>query len=106
MKLIAIYTTVSSLEEARQIASALVERKLVACAQISQIESFYCWKDAVQNDPEFRLLLKTTDDRYSAVESAIRELHSYELPAIHAVAIDHVYEPYAAWVVEGSAGSL
>ncbi len=102
MNLIAVYTTVASIEAARTIASTLVERHLVACAQISEIESFYCWKDAVQNDKEFRILLKTTDDRYSAVETAIRELHSYELPAIHAVAIDRVYEPYAAWVVEGS----
>jgi len=104
MKLIAVYTTVSSLEEARKIAKTLVERKLVACAQISEIESFYAWKGEVQNDQEFRILLKTTDTRYKAVETAIRDLHSYELPAIHAVAIKHAYEPYAAWIEECSAG--
>jgi periplasmic divalent cation tolerance protein len=52
MKLIAIYTTVGSLQEARQIAKTLVERKLVACAQISEIESFYAWKGEVQNDQD------------------------------------------------------
>ena len=104
MKLIAIYTTVGSLAEAREIARTLVERKLIACAQISEIESFYPWKGAMQNDREFRLLLKTTAGRYKTVESAIRALHTYELPAIHAVALEHVYGPYASWVEECSAG--
>ena len=104
MKLIAVYTTIGNLEEARKIAKTLVERKLVACAQISEIESFYPWKGQVQNDQEFRVLLKTTDTRYKAVETAIRDLHSYELPAIHAVTIQHAYEPYAAWIEDCFAG--
>ncbi len=32
-----------------------------------------------------RLLFKTTEARYQAVENAIRDMHSYELPAIYAV---------------------
>lgn len=103
MKLIAVFTTVGSLDEARMIARALVERRLVACAQITEIESFYSWNGAVQNDKEFRIMLKTTEARYKAVETAIRALHSYELPAIHAVAVERAYEPYAAWVGQYSA---
>jgi periplasmic divalent cation tolerance protein len=97
-KPIAVVTTVGSLDEARAMARALVQRKLAACAQISQIESFYHWQGTLQNDTEFRVLFKTTGERYVAVEAAIRELHSYELPAIHAVVFEHVYAPYAAWV--------
>ncbi len=104
MKLIAILTTTASHVEAREIAAALVERKLVACAQISEIESFYRWEGAVHHEPEFRILLKTTEERYAAVESAIRELHSYTLPAIVAIPIDRAYEPYAEWVAGESAG--
>lgn len=103
MKLIAVFTTVGSLDEARMIARALVERRLVACAQITEIESVYSWNGAVQNDKEFRVMLKTTEARYKAVETAIRALHSYELPAIHAVAVERAYEPYAAWVGQCSA---
>jgi periplasmic divalent cation tolerance protein len=104
MRPIAVYTTVATVEEARRIASALVERRLVACAQIEAIESFYWWKDAVQNEPEWRLLLKTTDARYAEVEAAIRELHGYELPAIHAISFQHAYEPYAQWIAASSCG--
>ena len=105
MNLIAVFTTVGSREQARTIADALVLRGLVACAQISQIESVYVWQGALQREPEFRLLLKTTVAQYAAVESAIRELHGYELPAIFAVEVSHAFEPYAAWVAAGSAGS-
>jgi periplasmic divalent cation tolerance protein len=104
-KLLAVFTTVASREQARKIASALVERRLVACAQISEIESFYRWRGSVQHEPEFRLLLKTTQARYAEVEAALRELHSYELPAIHAVAVENAYGPYAAWVEEASCGA-
>jgi periplasmic divalent cation tolerance protein len=104
MKAIAVVTTVGGLEEARRIGRALVERGLAACAQISEIESFYVWDGAVQNENELRVLFKTTLDRYDAIERAIRELHSYELPAIHAIALESVYAPYAAWIESNSAG--
>lgn len=100
MTTIAIITTTDSLDEARSIAAALVERKLAACAQISSIQSCYMWQGAVQNDAEFRVLLKTTSERYADVEAAILELHSYELPAIVAVHFTEVYGPYAEWVAE------
>jgi periplasmic divalent cation tolerance protein len=102
MKPIAVFTTVGSEDEAKRIAQALVERKLAACVQISAIESYYHWKDAVQNEREFRLLIKTVDERYTAVEAAIREMHSYELPAIHACAIDRIFAPYSEWITENS----
>lgn len=105
MNCIAVVTTVGDLAEARRIAQALVERRLAACAQISEIESFYTWDGSVQNDKELRLLLKTTSERYDAVELAIREMHSYELPAIHAFALERVYAPYAAWIERSVCGA-
>ena len=77
---------------------ALVERRLAACAQITPIESFYIWSDALSHDHEFRLLFKTTEARYAALEAAIRESHPYELPAIHAERLQRVHAPYAEWI--------
>ena len=79
-------------------ARALVERKLAACAQISEIESFYTWDGAVRNEQEFRVLFKTTGELYGAVETAIRELHPYEVPAIYAISLKHIHAPYAQWI--------
>jgi|SRR5664279_2224967 len=102
--LLAVYTSVDSADTARALARALVECGLAACAQVSTIESCYRWKGSVETAHEWRILFKTTDDRYGAVEAAIRALHPYELPDIHAVAFEHAFAPYAAWIEEGSHG--
>ncbi|AUS99864.1 cytochrome C biogenesis protein [Nostoc sp. CENA543] len=104
MNYIAVVTTVSNLIEAQRMARTLVEQKLAACAQISEIESFYVWDNAVQNEKEFRVLFKTTDENYPAIEEAIKQLHSYELPAIHAFKLEHIYTPYAEWIESNSCG--
>ena len=98
MKYLAVITTIGSRAEAQRMACSLVERRLVACAQISEIESFYRWDGAVRNEAEFRILFKTTTENYGAVAQAIRELHPYELPAVHAHAIERIDEAYAAWL--------
>lgn len=105
MKTLAVLTTTGNLDEARRLATTLIERKLAACAQISQIESVYMWKGALQHDREYRILFKTTEEMYDAVERAIRELHSYELPAIFSLPVDHAFEPYSRWVAENSSGA-
>ena len=97
---IAVFTTTDSLEEARKLTKSLVEQKLAACAQISEIESFYTWDKEVQNDQEFRIMFKTTKDKYKDVEKAILKIHSYDLPAIYAVDVDELYKAYGDWVNE------
>ena len=106
MKAIAVFTTVASLDEARKLGRAMVQRKLAACAQISEIESFYNWDGALQNEREYRIVFKATDQGYAALEQAIRSLHSYQLPAIHAILLDRVSVSYAQWIVaNASAGT-
>jgi periplasmic divalent cation tolerance protein len=101
---IAVVTTVANLDDARRLARTIVERRLAACAQLSQIESFYVWQGALQNESEVRVLFKTTRASWPALEAAIVELHPYELPAIHATDCAAVHAPYAQWVADNSAG--
>ena len=104
MKPIAVVTTVASRKEARAMAHAVVEARLAACAQISRIESVYTWQGKIEHGKEFRVLFKTTDESYPNIERAIRELHSYDLPAIHAFAFEHVDPAYGAWIEENARG--
>lgn len=96
--LLAVFTTVATREDAHRIAHELVERRLAACVQIDSIDSVYRWQGVAQQDSEQRLMCKTTASRYPALEAAIRELHGYELPAIHALAVAQAWGPYADWV--------
>lgn len=93
-----VVTTVASLEQARALAREMVEQHLAACAQISRIESYYRWHDAVEHDDEWRVLFKTRADGYAVLEAAIRKAHPYELPAIHAWAATQAWGPYSEWV--------
>ncbi len=98
MSLLAVMTTIDDSERAAEIARALVEQKLAACVQISPIRSVYRWDGEVQDDPELRLLIKTTRDRYAAVEALLKELHSYDLPAVVALDVAAASPEYADWV--------
>jgi periplasmic divalent cation tolerance protein len=98
MTAIAVVTTVGNKEEAQRMADVLVEARLAACAQISEIESVYTWKGKIERSREYRVMFKTVAERYDEVERAIRKLHSYELPAIHAFAFERISAPYAEWI--------
>jgi len=100
--LLLVVTTVGSRAEADRIARALVEQRLAACAQISAIDSYYVWEDEVRHDAEFRVLFKVAASAYDEAEQAIRALHSYELPAIHAIPVERAHAPYADWVIANS----
>ncbi len=103
MTAIVVATTVGSKKEARRMAHKLVERRLAACAHVEKIDSVYTWKDRIETGKEYRVLFKTVEARYDAVERAIRELHSYELPAIHALPVTRISAPYAAWIEDSTA---
>jgi periplasmic divalent cation tolerance protein len=99
-RMIAVITTVSTRDEARTLARSLVEQNLAACAQISEVESFYRWDGALQQHGEFHVLFKTTAARYAAVEAALYSAHPYEVPAIYALPVALSLSAYATWVAE------
>jgi periplasmic divalent cation tolerance protein len=104
MKIMAVFTSVGNHEEAKLIARTMVEKKLAACSQISEIESFYHWNGSVQNEKEYRIMFKADAKNYNAIENLINKMHSYDLPAIHGILIDEISQPYQAWVLENSMG--
>lgn len=94
-----VLTSVGVLEKAEQLASALVERRLAACVNIvGPIRSIYRWKDAIEREQEYLLLIKTTAERAADLAAAFAELHPYELPEQVELAIDGGSDAYLEWV--------
>ena len=89
--------TCGSHEEAAGIADALVEGRLVACAHLTPISSVYEWKQVVEHDDEVLITAATRVDRFDAIVDTVRSMHSYELPAVTAVALDGSHD-YLAWI--------
>jgi periplasmic divalent cation tolerance protein len=97
-----VVTTVATHDQAGELARAMVEQRLAACAQISRIDSYYRWQGAVEHADEYRILFKTRAGGYAALEAAIRARHPYQLPAIHAWPTAQAWGPYAEWVRAGT----
>jgi periplasmic divalent cation tolerance protein len=89
----------SSAEEAQRIARLLVEKRLAACVNIiPAIRSIYRWQGAVEEATEHMMVIKTRAERYEALQEEIRELHSYSVPEIIALPIEHGSASYLDWI--------
>jgi len=94
-----VLCTCPNAEIAEQLAILLVEQHLAACINIVPgMTSIYRWQGKVEKDTEVLLLIKTTRDRYGAVESTIQQHHPYELPEIIAVTVEDGSPDYLRWI--------
>ena len=105
MSALLVLTNVPQRAAAERLADLLVEKKLAACVNIlAPCRSVYRWKGAVQHDEEHPLLIKTTAERYAALEQTIRAEHPYELPEIIAVSLERGLPEYLQWVAAETSG--
>jgi periplasmic divalent cation tolerance protein len=99
MNVLIVITNLPDRAAAEKLADVLVEQRVAACVNIlAPCRSVYRWKDALQHDEEHPMLIKTTSERYPALEAAIRAGHPYELPEIIAVQAARGLPAYLDWV--------
>lgn len=98
-QILLILTSFPNDTSARELAEILVDRRLAACINILQrCTSVYRWQGLTETASEVPVLIKTTRQRYEAVEQAIKSLHPYELPEIIAVPVDNGLPAYLQWI--------
>ncbi len=93
-----IYTTVGSLRDAQKIAQRLLEKRLIACANIFPLSSRYWWQGKIEKGKEFGLFLKTKMKRYKALEKELKEIHPYEVPCLLAFRVERGERNYLKWI--------
>ncbi|MFI9812125.1 divalent-cation tolerance protein CutA [Saccharothrix variisporea] len=94
-------TTTDSEDAAATLARALVEHRLAACVQISApVRSIYRWDDAIQDDREWQLWIKTTYDRLDELTTFIQANHSYDTPEVIALPVLAGSPDYLTWITE------
>ena len=77
------YIACNGPKEAKKIALKLLEKRLIACANIlPKIESYYWWNGKIENSNEALLLCKTVKKNFSKIISVVKKIHSYETPCI------------------------
>ena len=95
--LILIYITNPSEEKAKEIAKHLIEKKLIACGNILASSSLYKWKGNLEDEKEFVLLAKTTEEKFDKVKEEVKKIHPYDIPCIVKIPVNS-NEKYFEWV--------
>lgn len=93
-----LYFTARDEEDAARIARHLLDRRLIACANVFPVRSIYRWKGKVEDEREAVAICKT---RRSVVPRAIREarkVHAYEVPCLVSYDMSAALAAYTQWI--------
>jgi len=104
MKPLVVLTTIGETDDAAELATVLVERRLVACVNvIDSVRSIYRWEGRVNDDREQLLIMKTTDARVDELREAVLAIHPYEVPEFVVLPIEGISEGYRDWLIAACA---
>jgi periplasmic divalent cation tolerance protein len=102
-KEIVCFITAPNEDEAVNIARALVESRLAACANIiNSVRSIYSWQGAIEDDAEVLMIVKTRKDLFHKLSEKVKEIHSYDVPEVIAVPIIDGLKDYLNWLREST----
>ena len=93
------YITAPNKKEAEQIAKKLLDKKLIACANvISNVRSYFVWKNKVQNLKEIIICGKTTSKNQKKIIQIVKSLHSYSVPCVIFFDIKNGNRDFLKWI--------
>jgi periplasmic divalent cation tolerance protein len=97
-----VLVTCPSLALARKIARTVVQKRLAACVNVvrSPVESFYTWREKLDEAREYLLVIKTVSERLKKLEREVHRLHSYEVPEFIVIPIIAGSRKYLSWLGE------
>lgn len=101
MGFIIIKTTYPDKQKASEVVLELIEKKLIASANIIPIRSVSSWTGKVTEGDEFMVLLNTREENWEVVKVEIEKDHPYEVPCIVKIKAE-ANESYENWVGESS----
>ena len=94
------FCTCPDAEVGQRLATTLVTDRLAACVNmVPGIRSIYVWDDALCNDEEVLLVIKTTQDRLEDLQERVKNLHPYDCPELIVLTITDGLPDYISWLV-------
>lgn len=94
-----IYITYPDEATANKVSSILIEKRLVACANVFPIGSIYTWKEKIESDREYVSIVKTIEANFEKVTEEVEKLHPYEVPCITGWSAE-ANQAYEDWIEE------
>jgi periplasmic divalent cation tolerance protein len=102
MKPVLIISTYPNKKSILEIANDLVKSKIIACVNISKIDSVYSWNDTIQNSAEYVAIFKTVTKNKSKLKKIIAETHPYDVPEIVEIDVTSINKSYLNWLIEST----
>ncbi|AER66904.1 dephospho-CoA kinase [Thermovirga lienii DSM 17291] len=94
------FFTCGSFEEAERIAKKLLEKNLVACTNIVDVESRYLWLGNLESETEYLVVFKSIESLFPEIERVVRDEHSYDLPVVTAQRMKKASIDVRKWIME------
>lgn len=95
-----ITTACDKKEIAEKIQKTLLEKHLIACCQIFEMDSTYWWKGELETAHEYFLQMKTRKSLFEKVKAEILKIHDYETCEIASYDITQISTDFADWIYE------
>lgn len=96
-KFIFVYITNPSEKMAKKVAMHLLNKRLIACANIFPINSSYWWKEKIVNENEVVLLSKTLEKNFEDIKKEIKKIHLYSIPFVAKIDAE-INQEYLDWM--------
>ena len=95
-----VLTTVGAAFDAKSLARELVDLRVAACVNIlPAVQSIYRWKNAIEDDAEQLLVIKSVEERLPELKAALFQRHPYEVPEFLVVQVAELSADYREWLV-------
>ena len=102
MKPVLIISTYPNKKLILKIANELVKTKIIACVNISKINSVYSWNGKIQNSSEYIAIFKTIKKNKTKLKKKITETHPYDVPEIVEIDVTSINKSYLNWLIEST----
>lgn len=98
MKFVFVYITTPNQKKAEETAKFLLEKRLIGCANIFPVRSFYWWKSKIINEKEHVLVGKTKEKNYKRIVEEVEKIYPYSVPCVAKLPISF-NEKYKRWLI-------
>ncbi len=97
MSFIIVYITHASKKDAESVCDHLLQKKMIACANIFPISSAYWWQGSIQNEDEWVSIVKTVPENWDILQKEVEEIHPYDVPCIMKIEVT-ANKAYEDWI--------
>ena len=98
---IVVLITAKDNVEAKMLSDKLLEKKLIACANIIDgVQSHFWWQGKMDQAKETLLVLKTKQSLFKEIVKTVKAHHSYDVPEVIALPMVEGNPDYLRWIDE------